>query len=126
MDGIPTASPIAWPDSGAQGDTDAAPTPDSGDANASDATADDSALPSEASAGLPDATAALIEAGTTSWASCSDDASTCVLPTSVCLDSWHLLFFVNPRCVGGSCQADVRSITCFMCANGACTVSPTR
>jgi hypothetical protein len=60
-------------------------------------------------------------------ATCVGEASTCVLPASVCADSKHLLYFLNAACVDGGCQADVQSLTCYgLCANGACVGNPTR
>jgi hypothetical protein len=72
--------------------------------------------------------------GVTSYANCGGAGgeagapdATCELPSSVCADSSTLLYFSNPRCVQGTCQADVNALVCGPsgCSNGGCMPSPT-
>jgi hypothetical protein len=69
--------------------------------------------------------------GVTSYATCSGAGgaggeagaadATCELPMSLCADSSTLLYFSNPRCVQGTCQADVNALVCDTgCQNGGC------
>jgi hypothetical protein len=52
----------------------------------------------------------------------------CTLPSSVCVDSETLLYFTNPHCVQGTCQADVHSESCGPsgCAGNGCYIVPTK
>jgi hypothetical protein len=57
-----------------------------------------------------------------------DSSASCELPSSVCADSDTLLYFTNPHCVQGACQADVHSESCGPsgCSNGGCYIVPTK
>ncbi|HEY4158900.1 MAG TPA: hypothetical protein VGM29_12415 [Polyangiaceae bacterium] len=74
------------------------------------------ALDSGLDASPPFATCASDDAGPD-----AGDAGACELPTSVCASADTLLYFTDPICVNGVCQADVHTQACdFACINGGC------
>lgn len=50
------------------------------------------------------------------------DAGGCELPPSMCLNSFRLLYFMNPSCLDGMCRFDAIPQSCATgrCQNGAC------
>lgn len=62
-------------------------------------------------------------------APCSDngDAGGCVLPPSICANSFQMLYFDEPHCVEGACAYTTHVHDCGQlgCSNGACEVART-
>lgn len=47
-------------------------------------------------------------------------AAGCDIPASICVGTSQLLYFVNPRCVDGTCRTTAVPRYCSQCVDGAC------